>query len=55
MIRGDWSEIIHFIWMNKLEKSWLVFTICIYYFQDSETSFNYSGMYKWCSCNCIAI
>ena len=42
MIRGDWSVIMHFIWMNKLEKSWLVFTICIYCFQDSETLFNYS-------------
>ena len=46
MIRGDWSVIMHFQCLDeKLEKSWLVFTICIYYFQDSETSFNYSGMY----------
>ena len=42
MIRGDWYVIMHFIWMNKLEKSCLVFTISIYCIQDSETSFNYS-------------
>lgn len=33
---------MHLIWMNKLENSCLVFTICIYRFQDSEASFNYS-------------
>ena len=33
MIRGDWYVIMHFIWMNKLEKSCLVFTICIYCIQ----------------------
>lgn len=43
MIRGDWSDVImHFIWLNKLEKSSLLFTIFTYCFQDSETSFNYS-------------
>ena len=36
------QSVMRFIWMNKIEKSCLLFTICIYCIQDSETSFNYT-------------